>query len=75
MVVLQFFRYSQRKVQIICDEDDISPADYTCVVKKIENDTPGVDYDDELRQIIEKEVLPDGKTKVVKVNLCFDLTE
>lgn len=35
IVLLQLFRHSQRETIEICDHGDISPDDYTVMVKKI----------------------------------------
>ena len=40
IVVLQFFRYSQRSISQICDSKELTASDYTVIVKGIPNNIP-----------------------------------
>ncbi|EGR30205.1 hypothetical protein IMG5_137940 [Ichthyophthirius multifiliis] len=79
IILLQYFRYVQRKTDVECDVADISVNDYTIMInnipKKIEN-ALNDDYDDDLKDFLEKNAFPGGKKlNIVKVNLCYDLDE
>lgn len=54
--LLQFFRKLQRELDNKCDTEDISANDYTIVVNDIPKviDAVNDDYDDDLKDFIEK---------------------
>lgn len=45
------------------------------MVKHIENDKEGIDYDDHLKKLFQSKGIPGKSAHVKKVNLCFDLDE
>ena len=52
LVALQIFRLLQRLTNIKADEADISPSDYSIMVRKIRNVGNEIDYDDENKRRI-----------------------
>lgn len=54
IALLQVFRKDQRKLDILCDEADISANDYTLLIENIpiEFTAIGDDYDDDLKDFI-----------------------
>lgn len=67
--VLHLLRYELRKMDNICDDLSISPADYSIIVKNIPTIGNSIDYYDELFKLFSKY----GTVK--QVNLCFDIDE
>lgn len=60
----------------LADKENISPSDYTLMLKKIkENPEVPLDYDQELKTLMMEKGIPGKTANVVKINLCFDLTE
>lgn len=46
------------------------------MLKKVKEDPKGpLDYDDELKKLLLHKGIPGQRANVVKVNLCFDLSE
>lgn len=75
IIYLQWFRYSQRKTAIECDQKDWTPADFTLFVRGVPK-LEGKDIDEELKVWFENNGLPDGrKLNVKRVLLCFDVRE
>ena len=74
IIVLQFYRYSQRLTNIICDKTVLSSGDYTIMVKNIPNNMDlSFDYDEELKNFFTDKVYSERKTPVAKVNLSYNL--
>ena len=70
IIMLQFFRYSQRKINVQYDENNVTPEDYTVMLKGIPKTD---DMDDNLvKQEIERQV---EDVNVVKVCFSYDLSE
>jgi hypothetical protein len=73
VVMLQFFRRSQRQVTAQCDIADLAASDYTIMVKnipiKIEDVPENFDYDLELKKFLVKNATPGKNVNIVSVNL------
>ena len=75
MIVLMIFRKIQRKVNVVVDINQLTPSDYTVIVKNIPIDLKNFNYADEITKIIEKSGNSYGeKFKVMKVNLIYDVS-
>ncbi len=70
IVALQFFRKSQREMNVLCDEENITAGDFSAVVKFIPNCHKDVDYHELIKSAFDSE-----KHHLSEVSLCFDLTE
>lgn len=75
LVALQIFRLLQRITSIKADEADISPSDFTIMVRKVRNVGNEIDYDDEIKKLFENCLGKERECTVKKVNLAFDLCE
>jgi len=75
IIFLQWFRYTQRKTAVACDQMEWTAADFTLFVRgipKLEN----VNIEKELEEYFINHGLPDGKKLNVKrVLLTFDVRE
>ena len=70
MIILMIFRRSQRMINIIVDEKNTTPADYSIMVTNIpikEN----YNYRAELKKIFEYQGIPNEKCEVTAINLGF----
>ena len=55
---------------MICDEKNVTASDYALCIKFIPNKLGNLDYDDEIRK-----VLNEYGYDIVKINLAYDLSE
>ena len=76
IITLQFYRFAQRKINVICDKAELSASDYSIYIKGFPFDLKdGIDYDEEIKHFIEEEVFKDEcKLEISKINLAYDLT-
>ncbi|CAD8048026.1 unnamed protein product [Paramecium sonneborni] len=74
MGVLLYFRKSQRQIDTNIDEELLTPADYTVCVKNIPTEL-GVDYQQELKNLFEKEAVVGESIVVKKVVLVYDIED
>ena len=61
-----------------CDEADISPNDYTIMFRNIPIDIPDAlnnDYDDDLKDFLEKNLDIGMPFKITEVNLCYKIQD
>jgi hypothetical protein len=71
IVMLQFFRKAQREVDAICDANETSPADYSVVIKNLPLKINESDYDEALKNFLEKE----AGVHVKKVSMAYNPVE
>jgi len=72
MMVLIFFRKSQRKIDNTIDEAHLTPQDYTIIVKNIPKKLK-TDYKKELEHIFTNNVVPDEKMEISKITLVYNM--
>ena len=73
-IILMGFRYSQRKINAQIDEKQISPADYTIIVRNIPTNLD-VDYVTDLTDFFQNLIDPIKKFNVMKINLLWEIEE
>lgn len=74
ILLLLWFRRSQRKINAEIDEKQNSPADYTIIVRNIPNNRNS-DYVESLTNFFTNDIDPVKKFRVTKVNLLWELDE
>ena len=75
MITLMIFRKIQRKVNATIDQNQLTPSDYTIIVKNIPIGIENFDYIEEIKKIIENSAVKDDSIKVMKINLVYDISE
>ncbi|CAD8055090.1 unnamed protein product [Paramecium sonneborni] len=69
MVFLIYFRKNQKKLDVFCDLQELTPSDYTVMAYNI-------DQSDKLKQYFEIDLFKlSRKMKVKKINLAYDLSK
>lgn len=60
-----------------CDTADVSPADYTILVKNLplHFEPKNGDIDEDLKDFFTNNIVANKKLNVVSVNICYDISE
>lgn len=74
MIILLFFRKSQRDLNDLVDSETNSPSDYSILVKNIPT-FRGVDYQKEIKNFFETKISLEKTFNVTKVCLLYDMEE
>ena len=75
MITLMIFRKIQRRINSEVDQNQLTPSDYTIIVKNIPIGLKNFNYIEELKSLFEKCALNGDPVNIMKINLIYDVSK
>ena len=75
MITLMIFRKIQRKINVEIDQHQLTPSDYTIIVKNIPVGLKNFNYTEEIRALFETSAVPGENIHIQKINLIYDISD